>query len=184
MRRHSLRESWRSARGRSTASRRALSTQRAAPASAWAAPAKRSARRAPRSPIARSRGGPLRRPRSSREPASRTARLPEPAKASSSRRSSRTMARALTTHSTKRPVVAWQSCGVSLQDDFDSLVAFAFVADARDADAANLADVRDVRAAAGLQVDPGNLQEAHAAGTAGRLHAHGLDELRAGVELL
>ena len=44
--------------------------------------------------------------------------------------------------------------------------------------------LRDVRAAAGLQVDAGNAQQAHAARAARRLHAHGLDELGPRVELL
>src|SRR5438477_10801658 len=65
-----------------------------------------------------------------------------------------------------------------------ALVAFAFASNLEHADAADLGDVLDVRAAARLQVNPRNLQQPHSPRTARRLNAHGLDQLRPGVELL
>ncbi len=44
--------------------------------------------------------------------------------------------------------------------------------------------IADVRAAAGLQVDAGNAEQAHPSAAARRLHAHRLDQLGSGVELL
>jgi hypothetical protein len=57
---------------------------------------------------------------------------------------------------------------LAFQHDFHTLVALALVADAHDLDAADLGDVGDVRAAAGLQVDVGDSQKAYAPGAARR----------------
>src|ERR1700681_367215 len=69
------------------------------------------------------------------------------------------------------------------QGNLDALIAPALAADPEHPDAADLGDVAHVRAAAGLQVDVGNAEQADAAGAARRLHAHGLDQLRSRVEL-
>src|SRR5690349_224440 len=58
---------------------------------------------------------------------------------------------------------------------------FAFALDAGDADGADLGDVADVSAAAGLEVYAGDLQEADAAGAARWLDAHGFHQLGTGV---
>jgi hypothetical protein len=53
----------------------------------------------------------------------------------------------------------------------------------RDEQRADLGRVVDVRAAARLQIDTIDLDEAHAAGAAGRLHAHAAHQLRVRIEL-
>src|SRR3954447_9416793 len=70
------------------------------------------------------------------------------------------------------------------QRDPHPAVLLALLLDVGDGDAANLAGAADMGAAAGLEVDALDLDEAHAAGAARRLHRHGLDERRVGVELL
>src|SRR5215216_5797362 len=69
------------------------------------------------------------------------------------------------------------------QRDPHAAVLLALLLDIGDGDAADLAGAADMRAAAGLEVDALDLDEAHAAGAARRLHRHGLDEGGVGVEL-
>src|SRR3979490_170517 len=73
---------------------------------------------------------------------------------------------------------------VSSKRYLHALVAFAFASNLEHTDAADLGDVPDVRAAARLQVDARNLQQPHPPRTARWLNAHGLDQLRPGIELL
>src|SRR5215208_4883662 len=69
------------------------------------------------------------------------------------------------------------------QRDPHAAVLLALLLDVGDGDAADLAGAADMGAAAGLEVDALDLDEAHAAGAARRLHRHGLDEGGVGVEL-
>src|SRR5688572_1414960 len=73
--------------------------------------------------------------------------------------------------------------GVSGKGEGDALVALALGADARHRESADLGGVLHVRAAAGLQVDAGDLEQPHASFAARRRHRHGLHQLRLGVEL-
>src|SRR6516164_546133 len=78
--------------------------------------------------------------------------------------------------------MAWRSAA-SAERNLDALVALAFAADLQHAYAFDLRDVGDMGAPAGLQIDARDAEQPHASGTARRLHAHGLDELRLRVEL-
>src|SRR6476619_8522762 len=69
------------------------------------------------------------------------------------------------------------------QRDPHAEVLLALLLDVGDGDEADLAGAAEMGAAAGLEVDALDLDEAHAAGAARRLHRHGLDEGRIGVEL-
>jgi hypothetical protein len=69
------------------------------------------------------------------------------------------------------------------QRDAHAPVLFALFLDVRHRDAADLTCRAHVRTAARLQVDVADLDQAHAAGAARRLHRHGLHEVRVGVEL-
>src|ERR1700682_4768776 len=70
------------------------------------------------------------------------------------------------------------------QRDLYPLVALAFAADFQHADGADLGDVAHVRASARLQVDARDSQQPYSPAAPRRLHAHRLDELGPGVELL
>src|SRR6185503_14265284 len=65
----------------------------------------------------------------------------------------------------------------SRQRDDEPPVHLAFVLDLDAFDPADLAGTRHVRAAAGLQIDAFDRQQADATLTHGRAHAHGLDQL-------
>src|SRR5581483_5977683 len=73
--------------------------------------------------------------------------------------------------------------GSSCQFQRHALVALALGTDPHYPQAADLGDVRDVRAATGLQVDARDLEQPHAPFAARRRHRHGLDELGMCVEL-
>ena len=66
--------------------------------------------------------------------------------------------------------------------DLDPLVAFALAANAQHLHPTDLGEVADVGAAAGLEVDAGNPQQAHPTRAARRLHAQGFDPLGLGVQ--
>src|SRR4030095_11514291 len=68
--------------------------------------------------------------------------------------------------------------------NLDAPVAPALAANLEHADGPDLGDVAYMRAAAGLQVDPWDPQQANASASARGLHAHRLDELGPGIELL
>src|SRR4051794_40907720 len=70
------------------------------------------------------------------------------------------------------------------EPDAHAAVLLALLLDVGDEDAADLARAPHMRAAAGLEVDALDLDQAHAARAARRLDRHGLDEVRVGVELL
>src|SRR5471032_835068 len=68
--------------------------------------------------------------------------------------------------------------------DYDAARAGAFLLDLGHAQRADLARIGDVGAAAGLQVDAVDLEEANAPHPARRFHRHGAHELGLGIELL
>src|SRR6478735_12569584 len=70
------------------------------------------------------------------------------------------------------------------QRDDEPAVHLALVLDLDALDAADLRGARDVRAAAGLQVDAFDRQQPHAALARRRTHAHGLHQLGARIELI
>src|SRR4051812_9874912 len=65
-----------------------------------------------------------------------------------------------------------------LEDDVYPPILLALVLDLAELDGADLAGARDVRAAAGLQVDALDLEQPDAALTGRRLHRHGAHQLR------
>src|SRR5258706_1084525 len=71
----------------------------------------------------------------------------------------------------------------SCEFECDPFVSFPFGPDARDLQRADFTGIRHVRAAARLQIDAGNLEEAHAAFAARRRDRHRAHELRSRVEL-
>lgn len=66
--------------------------------------------------------------------------------------------------------------------DLDPFVAFPLAANAQHLHPADLGEVADVGAAAGLEIDAGNPQQPHPTGAARRLHAQGFDPLGLGVQ--
>src|SRR5580693_9170246 len=68
--------------------------------------------------------------------------------------------------------------------DLHPFVVPAFAADLKHADGTDLGDVPDMSPAAWLQVDARNSEEPYASSTSWRLHAHGLDQLGSGVEVI
>src|SRR5215212_5329419 len=79
------------------------------------------------------------------------------------------------------------ACGIrfsSGQSDPDTPVLLALLLDVGDANGPDLARPTHMGAAAGLQIDAVDLDKPDPAGSAGRLHRHGLHEARIGIEFL
>src|SRR5882762_5671123 len=74
-------------------------------------------------------------------------------------------------------------CAGSCEFESNPLIPFPFGADTHNLQTADLGRVRNMRAAAGLQVDAGNLEQPHATLAARRGDGHRPNELRAPVEL-
>src|SRR5207249_8142081 len=68
------------------------------------------------------------------------------------------------------------------EHDLHTPVASALASNLDHTDTTDLGDVLDVRSAARLQVDAGNLEQSNPAGAARRLHAHRFDQLRPRIE--
>src|SRR5689334_17384492 len=85
---------------------------------------------------------------------------------------------------TSQPLTSFSSAIMtSSERNPHAAVLLAFFLDRRHPHAADLAGAPNMRAAAGLQVEPDDLDQPHAPGADRRLHRHGLDQARIGLEL-